>query len=123
MGKNVKHLLLFAIRNPGWQTFGKDRATTDALAVLVKDGLVVVNGSGQFRLNLPPWVARQSRDVQDMGESRCTQFTRCTKCGRLHDSGWECVHCKAAEPKPKPEPEPVRPMFARDGQREFGGAG
>lgn len=113
MGKNMKRLLLYAIQSPGWQTYSRDRATGD--------GFIVVNEHRQFRLRLPDAFRQQSQDITDMSESRQTQFTRCKKCGRLHDSGWECVHCKAAEPEP--EPEGVRPRFAPEGQREFGGEG
>lgn len=120
MGKNVKRLLLFAIKFPGWHSYGKDRATTDAIALLVRDGFIVVNGERQFRLELPDWVSQQSRDVIDMKASRQTQFTRCSKCGRLHDSGWSCVHCRQVKPVVTTV---IRPRIAIDGQREFGGAG
>ena len=120
MGKNVKRLLLFAIKNPGWNTYGKDRATTDAVALLVRDGFIVVNETRQFRLDLPDSIWKEKRDIADMLGSRQTQFTRCQKCGRLHDSGWECVHCRQVKPVVTTV---IRPRIATGGQREFGGAG
>jgi len=39
---------------------------------------------------LPKWA---QQDIEDMENSRCTQFERCHKCGRLHDNGYCCVYC------------------------------
>ncbi len=33
------------------------------------------------------------QDNLDMRDSRCTQFHRCSKCGRIHDAGYICFYC------------------------------
>jgi len=50
MGKNMKRLLLFAIRYPGWHTWGKDRSTVDAVRCLCEQGFIETNKYRQFRL-------------------------------------------------------------------------
>lgn len=58
MGKNILRLLKFAVRYPGWHSFGKDRSTTDSVRVLAGHGLIEINQYRQFRLNTPKgWVA------------------------------------------------------------------
>lgn len=39
-------------------------------------------------------VKRLEQDVEDMNESRQTQFHRCEKCKRIHDDGYQCWHCE-----------------------------
>lgn len=54
----------------------------------------------KFAIEYPGWhtwagkTERLRQDHVDMQNSRQTQFTRCSKCGHLHDSGWECPNCK-----------------------------
>ena len=51
MGKHTKRLLLFAIRYRGnWHTYGKDRATVDAVVRLERQGFIERNKHRQFRL-------------------------------------------------------------------------
>ena len=50
MGKNMKRLLLFAIQYQGWQTWGKDRSTCDAVKGLQRQGFIETNEFRQFRL-------------------------------------------------------------------------
>ena len=50
MGKNMKRLLLFAIRFPGWHTWGKDRSTCDAVRRLEEQGFIKTNDCRQFIL-------------------------------------------------------------------------
>ncbi len=52
MGKNMKRLLLFAIKYKGWHTWGKDRATCDAVRRLEAQGYIETNDCRQFRLFL-----------------------------------------------------------------------
>ncbi len=52
MGKNMKWLLLFAIKYPGWHTWGKDRATVDAVHRLCEQGYLVTNDHRQFKLDV-----------------------------------------------------------------------
>ena len=33
------------------------------------------------------------QDNEDMGNSHCTGFERCKKCGRLSDEGYCCFYC------------------------------
>lgn len=117
MGKNMRWVLLLAVQYPGWHTCGKDRGTIDAIVRLGNEGLIETNAYGQFRLVGNELLFRLKQDVQDMKSSVQTQFTRCLKCGHLHDSGWECVHCEQA--KPMPSPPVIRPRIAG----EFGGRG
>ena len=51
MGKNMKRLLLFAIRFDGWHSWGKDRSTCDALRRLCHQGFIETNEFKQFRLD------------------------------------------------------------------------
>lgn len=53
MGKNMVRVLKFAIQYRGedrWHTYGKDRATVDALRRLEEMGLIERNEYRQFRL-------------------------------------------------------------------------
>ena len=50
MGKNMKRLLLFAIRFQGWHSWGRDRSTCDAIRRLSKQGFIELNSYRQFRL-------------------------------------------------------------------------
>jgi len=50
MGKNMIRLLRFAIQFPSWHTYGKDRATVDAVKRLERLGFVEINEYRQFRL-------------------------------------------------------------------------
>ena len=50
MGKNMKRLLLFAIRYKGWHTWGRDRSTCDAVRRLQEQGFIETNDCRQFRL-------------------------------------------------------------------------
>ena len=50
MGKNQARLLRFAIQYPTWHTYGKDRATVNAIRSLASYGVVEVNEHRQFRL-------------------------------------------------------------------------
>jgi len=36
---------------------------------------------------------RMKQDIMDMQASHCTSFSRCQKCGRLHDSKYCCIYC------------------------------
>lgn len=53
MGKNMLRLLKFAIQYQGWQSYGKDRSTVDALGALSSLGLIEMNEHRQFRLDQP----------------------------------------------------------------------
>ena len=53
MGKNMLRLLKFAIQYQGWQTYGTDRSTVDALGALSAMGLIEMNEYCQFRLDQP----------------------------------------------------------------------
>lgn len=60
MGKNMKRMLLFAIRyQDGWHSWQTtDRATRDAIKCLEKQGFIETNKHHQFRLKTkdnPPW--------------------------------------------------------------------
>lgn len=49
-GENQCNLLDFAFKYPGWHTFAKDRATRNAVAGLVRRGLIEVQGR-QFKFS------------------------------------------------------------------------
>ncbi len=114
MGKNMRRLLLKAIKHPGWNTYAwGERATANAISTLVSYGFIEVNEHRQFRLIGNEQLFQLQADVNDMNASRRTQFTRC-KCGHLHDTDLHCLNCKVQH---------IRPRFAANGQREFGGSG
>ncbi len=50
MGKNMKRLLSFAIKYEGWHTWGKDRATCDAVRRLEAQGYIETDDYRHFRL-------------------------------------------------------------------------
>jgi hypothetical protein len=50
MGRHQLRLLKFAIKYRGWQGFGTDSSTTNAVRSLVRMGLLEVNEFRQFRL-------------------------------------------------------------------------
>ena len=51
MGRHQLRLLKFALRFPSsWHSYGKDRATVDALNSLAGYGLIELNTFRQFRL-------------------------------------------------------------------------
>ena len=53
MGKHVKRLLQFAVKYPGWHSYAKDRATTNAVRCLADMGVLELSTiSNQFRLAL-----------------------------------------------------------------------
>ncbi len=52
MGKNVSRLLRFALNHPGWNSYGTDRSTRDALNTLVDYQLIELNESRQFRIKI-----------------------------------------------------------------------
>lgn len=53
MGKNMKRMLLFAIRYRGWHSWAKDRSTCDAVKRLKRLGFIETNEFRQFRLAQP----------------------------------------------------------------------
>jgi hypothetical protein len=54
MGKHTRRLMQYALAYPySWHSYGKDRSTVNALAILVRDGLIIRNEHRQFRLNVP----------------------------------------------------------------------
>ena len=53
MGKNMKHLLLFAIKYRGWHYWAKNRPTYDAVHRLYDQGFIEINKWKQFRLTEP----------------------------------------------------------------------
>ena len=53
MGRHMIRLLKFAIRYPGWQSYGKDRNTVNAVNRLAGMGFLEVNEYRQFRLVRP----------------------------------------------------------------------
>ena len=58
MGKNMRRLLLFAIRFQGWHTWGTDRSTCDAVRRLREQGFIETNDCRQFTLktsDVPAW--------------------------------------------------------------------
>lgn len=94
MGKNIRRLLKFAITYPGWHTYAwGERATADAIATLVSYGMIETNEHRQFRLIGNERLFQLKLDVADMAASHRTQFTRCRKCFRLHDTDLRCPHC------------------------------
>lgn len=38
-------------------------------------------------------IRRLEQDNEDMNNSYCTQFTRCERCGHLHDTNLCCTTC------------------------------
>jgi hypothetical protein len=50
MGRHQLRLLKFAIKYSGWQGFGTDASTVNAVRSLVRMGLLEVNEFRQFRL-------------------------------------------------------------------------
>ena len=52
MGRHQLRLLKFAIRNKGWQSYGTDSTTVNAVRRLVGLGLLEVNDFRQFRLRV-----------------------------------------------------------------------
>jgi len=50
LGQNQKHLLKFAQRAGGWQTFAQDHETVRTVNSLKRRNLIVVNKLNQFRL-------------------------------------------------------------------------
>lgn len=50
MGRHQLRLLKFAIKHKGWQGFGTDSTTVNAVKSLVRMGLLEVNEFRQFRL-------------------------------------------------------------------------
>lgn len=50
LGKNMKHALSFAKKVNGWVTYGKDRATVDAIERLFRLGLIRKNRYRQFKI-------------------------------------------------------------------------
>jgi len=38
-------------------------------------------------------IKQLEQDNEDMRSSTCTHFHRCSKCKRLHDSGYCCFYC------------------------------
>lgn len=53
MGKNQKRLMLFALKYPGWHTYGKDAATVAAVEKLCEHGFLEINEFRQFQLRQP----------------------------------------------------------------------
>lgn len=93
MGKHIKRLLKFAIENPGWHTWGRDRSTVDTINLLLSYGMIEINKNRQFRILCGHEIAQLRQDVADMNESHRTQFTRCCECGHVHDTDLRCSHC------------------------------
>lgn len=52
MGKDMKQLLAFATKHPGWHSWAKNRATYDAVRRLCKQGYLIVNKFQQFKLDV-----------------------------------------------------------------------
>ena len=50
MGRHQLRLLKFAIKYSGWNSFGTDSSTMNAVRSLVRLGLLEVNEHRQFRL-------------------------------------------------------------------------
>ena len=53
MGRNMQHLMSFALKYPGWHSYQKDRPTVSALRSLVSRGLIRVNEYNHFQLAIP----------------------------------------------------------------------
>ena len=53
LGRHQLRLLKFAMRYQGWQSYGTDRSTVDAVHALSGMGLVEINDHRQFRLDQP----------------------------------------------------------------------
>lgn len=95
MGKHIRRLLKFAINYPGWNSYAwGQRATANAIRVLVGYGFIEVNEHRQFRLVGNAQLFKLIQDTEDMKSSRNTRFVRCPKCLRLHDDGWQCPNCR-----------------------------
>ena len=73
LGKNQSHALAFACRYVGWHTYGRDRATVQAILSLARHGLVEIsNVSRQFRVTSFPGFRPPVSGTRDQCDGRYT---------------------------------------------------
>ncbi len=73
MGKNMLRLLKFAVKYRGWQSYGKDRSTVEAVRRLARMELLELNEHRQFRLKGEPEVVHcfHNPKQEDNGDPIC----------------------------------------------------